>query len=364
MRRAAPWLVVPGAWLVVALLSSVVPNSVLDNGKLIRIPWRMVIAEQLRQYVWWVLLTPVAIFLARRFPFTARRPAIPIVVHVATAFASAIFITFGRMIVIPYFFAKGGPTFEMTFESVRAFIPQSMGTYALIVTITMGFDTYRRFLMKQKEAAELEAQLARAQLSLLRMQLEPHFLFNTLHTISALVDVAPADARRMITLLSELLRDTLDAQEKSTVGLSDELDWIERYLDIQQIRYGDHLRIEMNIDPRSLPMSVPALILQPLVENVIKHGVDRAKNAVTISVGSSVENEQLRLTVVDNAGGMPDGAKPSENIGLRNTRQRLHNLFGKRHTFSLESLGGTVRATIEIPAEIRVDQQAEAPTRG
>ena len=198
------------------------------------------------------------------------------------------------------------------------------------------------YLLETRERARTQEQLAEAQLHSLRLQLQPHFLFNTLNTIIALIGPEPRAAERMVAGLSELLRASLRLADEQEVPLARELDHLQLYVDIQQTRFGDRLDVDMEVDPAVRSALVPSLLLQPLVENAIRHGISPRATGGRISVRATRDADELRLEVQDDGVGMPatDGLPAREGVGLRNTRERLRRLHGKRHRFAYESRPG------------------------
>ena len=199
------------------------------------------------------------------------------------------------------------------------------------------------YLGETRERARAQEQLAEAQLHSLRLQLQPHFLFNTLNTIVALIGAEPRAAERMVAGLSELLRASLRLADEQEVPLARELDHLQLYVDIQQTRFGDRLDVDMDVDPAVRSALVPSLLLQPLVENAIRHGISPRAAGGRISVRASRDADELRLEVQDDGVGAStrDGALPREGVGLGNTRERLRRLHGKRHRFAYESRPGS-----------------------
>jgi two-component system LytT family sensor kinase len=185
------------------------------------------------------------------------------------------------------------------------------------------------------------------------MQLHPHFLFNTLNGIAGLVrDQRNREAVQMLAGLSDLLRYTLESAGKQEVSLREELDFLELYLDIQQMRFPDRLRVEMRVAPETLDALVPNLILQPLVENAVRHGVAVRASAGTVGVAAEREDGLLWVTVYDDGPGLKDGrtASAEGGIGLSNTRARLEQLYGARHRFGVRNReGGGTEAVLAIP---------------
>jgi two-component system LytT family sensor kinase len=196
-------------------------------------------------------------------------------------------------------------------------------------------------------AAELEGRLTEVRLEALRLQLHPHFLFNTLNAISAFVGVEPERARRMIAWLGELLRRTLDGGTTAELPLSQELEFLAPYLEIQRIRFGDRLSIEVEVIDGAGVGLIPTLMLQPLVENAVEHGVKRTRDAARVRLSAVRAGDRLRLEIADNGPGPAGGG---QGVGLANTRARLAGLYGSAHRFELRAVetGGTV-VTIEVP---------------
>jgi two-component system, LytTR family, sensor kinase len=212
----------------------------------------------------------------------------------------------------------------------------------------------------QAQAAQLQAQLADARLSALRMQLNPHFLFNTLHAISALVERDPRGVRRMIARLSELLRTTLDADDQE-VPLHQEIAFNERYLEIMQIRFQGHLEVETHVPADVREAMVPNFILQPLVENAVKHGVSKINEPGHIEISARREGGQLIVTLRDNGPVIAGEPSPTEGIGLRNTRARLAQLYGNDQSLTLRPApdGGLI-AEVALPFHTQADLRATA----
>lgn len=212
------------------------------------------------------------------------------------------------------------------------------------------------------QAAQLQAQLADARLSALRTQLNPHFLFNTLNAVSALVERDPRGVRRMIARLSELLRTSLDEADEPEVPLQREITFIDRYLEVMQIRFQGRLHVRMHADPEVSAALVPNLILQPLVENAVKHGVSKTVGAGRIEIRAQRVGERVVLSVHDNGPGLPGGKTPAtEGVGLRNTRLRLAQLYGSDQSLTLRSAdGGGLIAEVSIPYHTQADLRIAA----
>jgi signal transduction histidine kinase len=222
--------------------------------------------------------------------------------------------------------------------------------YWVIVAVSNAFDYYRKYRERELHASELEKGLAQAKLQALQMQLNPHFLFNTLHSISSLMhkDIEAAD--RMITRLSDLLRAALDSAGTQEVPLQQELKLLELYLAIEKIRFGSRLTVKINIPPETLGAQVPSLILQPLVENAIRHGIEPRSRPGCIELRAQRQDGTLALAVSDDGAGLDLREEIKEGVGLSNTRARLRELYGAAHRFELfRDTSGGVRVELSLP---------------
>jgi len=215
---------------------------------------------------------------------------------------------------------------------------------------SIAFDYYRKYRERELRTAELEKRLVQAKLQTLQMQLNPHFLFNTLHSISSLMhkDVEAAD--KMITRLGDLLRAALAGADTQEVTLRQELNLLQLYLSIEQIRFGNRLSVKMEIAPDTLEAQVPNLILQPLVENAIRHGIEPRARPGCIELRSQRQDSRLALVVSDNGAGISGNGAVKEGVGLSNTRARLRELYGETHRFELVGgPAGGMRVEVSIP---------------
>jgi LytS/YehU family sensor histidine kinase len=233
------------------------------------------------------------------------------------------------------------------------FIIESMIFWA-VIAIIHGILFYRRWQEREQLAAELRVRLSEAQLEVLRGQLRPHFLFNTLNSISTLVHSDPASADRMVVQLADLLRASLETSGKHEIPLAEELALLERYLGIMRVRHEDRLSVAIRTTPRARGALVPHFILQPLVENAIEHGIARRAGAGRIVIDVIDEDEMLRLRVGDDGCGVDQpangGYAPDEGVGLGNTRLRLRQLYGEAHSFAIcRGDDGGALVTIRIP---------------
>jgi signal transduction histidine kinase len=304
-------------------------------------------------YVWAVLSLPIG-WLARRFRFDDVNWGRHVAVHLGASGACSLVYMVVRAWVGQVQSRLGGQpvSFTETFNPllVKTF-HLNLLIYWVIVSVHHAFDYYREVQERELRAAELEKRLVQARLQALQMQLNPHFLFNTLHAIAALMHKDLEAAERMITRLSDLLRYALDSTEAQEVPLGQELDFLRRYLEIEQTRFGDRLVVRFDIAAETLGALVPNLILQPLVENAIRHGIEPRAKPGCIDLRAWRENGRLKLEVRDNGVGLAPGRRPEEGVGLSNTRARLQQLYGDgQHRFGLDNASGAGLAVcLEIP---------------
>jgi LytS/YehU family sensor histidine kinase len=224
--------------------------------------------------------------------------------------------------------------------------------YLSILGATYILDSRRRLADQQMETARLNEQLSKAQLDALRHQIEPHFLFNALNAVASLVrENRNDDAVGMIAGLSDLLRHVLHDSRRQQVPLGEELDVLEKYMAIQKVRFSDRLHVELNIPTDLLPAQIPSLLLQPLVENALKHGVSKWAQGGWVRIAASRENDNLTLSVYNDGPELsPDWKTISPGVGLSNLQNRLESLYGKRFQFELASAAsGGVEARVSIP---------------
>lgn len=300
------------------------------------------------------LLTPLVIWVARRYPVdrTTWRRNVWIHLGAATLYSATAkvawdFVGRGEM---PPYLARG-------FDAQGLFWSLSMGfsfgiaLYGGIVLALWASEYYRRYQEQVVTAAQLQTQLVQAQLHALRSQLDPHFLFNALNSISELVHEDPDTAERMIVRLSQLLRRSLETSRAQEVPLDEELQFLDLYLDIERTRFDDRLTVDMEIDAEARRALVPNLILQPLVENAIRHGIAKRVTADgRITIAAERQNGSLLMRVVDNGAGLVGHVTPiREGVGLSATRGRLEKLYGEAQQLELRSSEAGVEARILIP---------------
>jgi hypothetical protein len=346
--------IIAGFWLCFGLL----------NGSQLYLGLRMenFPASAARIYAWsvvswgsWALLTPPVLWLGRRFPLERATWPRTLPIHfgacVLIAAAHIAFFEYMTVLIAPYGLEKHPrPFWDMFLGRATTVFHLELLIYGATLGLAYAVNYYVRFRERETRAAQLEAQLTQAQLQALKMQLHPHFLFNTLNGIAGLVrDNRNKAAVDMLVGLSDLLRYTLENAGKQEVPLSEELEFLELYLNIQQMRFPDRLSIELHIAPETLRALVPNLLLQPLVENAIRHGIAPRATRGTVGVRAAHAAEVLQLEVYDDGPGLRADGNTRKGIGLTNTRARLAQLYGAAHSFSVTSRaeGGTsVRLSI------------------
>ncbi|MDX1419593.1 MAG: histidine kinase [Rubricoccaceae bacterium] len=330
------------------------------------------------EYGLWAALTPLIFALARRLPLERTAVLRRIALLLGLALAGAALVQLVELFVLRPLLAPdlpfgrgprppgapGGP-FRPTPADVlvRLWFVDEFVVFVAVLAAGYARDYFLRYRERAARTALLEAQLAEARLAALRMQLNPHFLFNTLHAVSALVERDPGGARLVVARLSALLRHALDGTPAQEVPLRDELDALRLFLDIQRVRFGDGLVVEEDVEPAALDALVPALLLQPLVENAVEHGVSRVEGAPgRLAITARVEHGPPRHLVVrvrDNGPGPePEAVRQATGVGLANTRSRLAALYGDAATLRLTATEDGAEAVVALPCRTASDLPA------
>jgi two-component sensor histidine kinase len=351
------------AWTIFGLLlanQSYIQSAI--GGR--QMPVIVALRPGLLEALLWALTTVAIFWLARRFPLDRRRVLRGIAVHLVAAIAIAAART-GIMVVLGWYVPWVRPRiFSMQFWGTSS---QNFLFYALLLGIAHMVVYYRRYREREHAAAQLARGLTEARLQALKMQLQPHFLFNTLNAISALIPADAKPARRMVARLGDLLRTTLEHEDTQEVTLREELAFLEPYLEIEQARLEDRLTVVMKIAPETLDARVPHLLLQPLVENAVRHGIAARIEPGTVEISASrgPDDRFLQLEIRDDGGGLDrdSEARPRRGVGLINIRSRLEQLYGSEHRFKLENqAAGGVLVRISLP--FRRAEQAGDTTAG
>jgi len=312
----------------------------------------------------WLALTPFVLYLAKRFPLERRRWLKHSLTHLlASALFALLHLALYVSVALRVAPDANQQTFFTAFRSI--FITNfhfDLLTYWSIVGLSHALDYYRKYRERERHTLQLETRLAQAQLDALRMQLHPHFLFNTLNSISILMTEDVKLARRMLTRLSDLLRKSLENNGEHEVALRDELEFLESYLEIEQTRFQDRLTVHIRVDPAALDARVPNLILQPLVENAIRHGIAPRASCGTVEIRAERQNGMIELQVSDDGMGVGGASVESlmKGIGLSNTQARLEQLYGAQASFELrERDEGGLTVTIAIPFRSQFSRDGE-----
>ncbi len=307
------------------------------------------------------LLTPPALWFCWRFPIERGRQVSRFLLHVVASLLFAASYVSIRVVVYPLRYEGATlPVNTHTWERIflMRLFDSTVNTYGMIAIFGHLMLYYHRFRERELRSAQLEGKLAQAQLAALKMQLHPHFLFNTLNAVSALTRDNPRGAEDMLARLSDLLRMALAAGAEQEIPLRAELDFIGRYLAIEQIRFADSLTIQLDAAPDTLDAFVPNMLLQPLVENALRHGIAQQALGGRLEIRAWREEDELCLRVHDTGPGFPANLSrySGEGIGLRNTRSRLEHLYPGNHLLSLLNEPGGAVAMIRFPLRFENDR--------
>jgi two-component system LytT family sensor kinase len=345
------WALIFGCWTFLALLFS--GPQLIQAVRLRRVSdgWDTVLGELVFAYLW-LALTPLAIWLSKSFRIEGGQRFKSLTIHfLACVVFLLLQVLLFTVVSIPFgWYLQIRPFWTRYFLLILNFTPSNVMFYWGVIGIEHARDYYQKLQERELRASQLEAQLAQSQLQVLKMQLHPHFLFNTLNAISALIRESPDEADEMVSRLGDLLRMTLETAGLQEVPFKKELEFLKHYLNIEQTRFQDRLKIEMVIEPETLDGLVPSMILQPLVENSVRHGVAPRPEGGCIKIKAWRDNSLLRLEVEDDGPGLSGDTPPKERVGLTNTRARVSNLYGNEHGLKLRHApGGGLVVSLSIP---------------
>lgn len=363
--RLRSGVAVLAVWTVLGLIESG-KAYVLQSLRGVPLPWWRALLNNMPWWYTWALLTPLVFVMARRFPIERGRWLLASGAHVL----AALVISSAHLLIEGTIFFYTAAVLVNPAARLGAMLGNFFAQYLMLNILTYGalvggysaWDFYRRFREREVRAAQLEARAARlerlmteAQLEALRMQLQPHFLFNTLNAIAGLVRRHEnAGAIRMLARLGDLLRLTLERDSPQRIPLLEELEFLDHYLEIERSRFADRLTVEVAVPDALGDALVPTLLLQPLVENAVRHGVARTPGPGHVVIRAERRGATLELEVEDSGPGFPgDSLTPSrEGVGLANTRARLQQLYGARAELEACNLPqGGARVAVRLPYE-------------
>jgi signal transduction histidine kinase len=337
---------VSAAWFVPATLAALraLAQGLLGGGD--GPTWRFVVWEG-GDWLIYALLTPAVFWLARRHPLTKGSIARRVPLHLGASIVLCAAWALGGVLLSMALFGSppfGGSAIDWFLTS----LPFGVAVYFAVLGVEHAIFYFVEARERETQAARLAALLADARLGALRMQLQPHFLFNSLNAIAVIVrDRDTATATRMLEHLGEMLRRVMRPDRPQEVTLADELEFVRQYLGIEQVRFSDRLRPSFAIEPGVLGAAVPEFLLQPLVENAVRHGLAQRSTATLLRVEARREGDDLVLSVIDDG---PGPAAPAEGVGLGTTRERLAALYGDRARLELvQTPEGGARVTVRLP---------------
>ena len=321
--------------------------------------WPRLLELQLLFWYLWLALTPLVFAIASHSRIDAKPIAQRLVAWTALAVAFAALHTLLYLVGWIVLERLRAQPVEMNFGGAwwwhfQRTIAQDCLAFALIAAAYQVVESYRRERDRERVEADLSMRLATAELGLLRMQLQPHFLFNTLNAVSSLMETDREGARTLLADLGHLFRLSLDRLGQREVKLIEEIDFVQRYLDVQRLRFGQRLRVEVTIQEDVEDAWVPSLILQPLVENAMRHGVESRPGEVTVRIGAALEGDQVRMVVEDRGSQQRVERTPAgAGIGLPNTLRRLRQMYGSEARMTAVGDGLSYTATIALPFRSR-----------
>ncbi|HSA55006.1 MAG TPA: histidine kinase [Gemmatimonadaceae bacterium] len=350
LRRVAA--LIAAACLVPAALDGWQSYMQARLGGSARVPWGLM-AFQAGEWIILGALTPIAYLLGTRFPLRPPWLRHHVAVHLGgalvlcVAWASAGIGLRAVLGMLP----TDMPLSRHAASWMLTSLPWSVFMYFTVLGCVMAFAYFFEAKEREAQTARLTAQVAQARLGALRMQLHPHFLFNSLNAVQVLIrDRRNADANLVVDRLSDILRHVLSQGDAQEVPLAEEVEILRKYLAIEVVRFPDRLTVQWDITIAAAAGLVPSFVLQPLVENALRHGVAAMSQRGTVSIAARVENATLVLLVAND---VPDDAVPAPNggsgVGLANTRERLKTLYGDRASLTLSREAGRVSVTIRLP---------------
>ncbi len=350
------WMWIGSIWLGFGLVDAMQTVFVM-RGEGMHHAWVRLFWTCLVGWIPWALATPFVLWLGRRFPPVKLRPVWIWVVHLAACagvgLTFAAWMTWLDFAFNPYARSSSPGTFtHVWFGKFDSGILSFLVLYGAIVTVSYVLDSRERLALQQTETARLNEMLSKAQLDALRRQIEPHFLFNTLNAVAGLVREGRNDAAvGMIVGLSDFLRRVLQGSNDQQVPLGEEMAFAQKYLDIQKVRFAERLQLSVDVPRELYPAQVPSLILQPMVENAVKHGIAKRAQGGAIRIAASRSDGILTLSVCNDGPSLPVGWEMARSgIGMSNVRTRLQSLYGDAFELSMRNQdAGGVEVSVSLP---------------
>ena len=353
--KPARWLWIALIWLGIALFSAVQYVLVMRAEGMLH-SWTRLSVTLLLSWLIWALATPLVLRLGRQYPPIRPRPISAWLVHIAAwviiGLVSAAWEAFLLEWLNPMLKSPApGPFRSLWLDTLYNEVLLYLSLYAALLAISYILESKERLIRQQIETARLNEQFSKAQLDALRRQIEPHFLFNALNAISGLVREKRNDAAvTMIAGLSEFLRKVVDTSDRHEVPLGEEVQFLQKYLDIQKVRFADRLQLSVEVPKELFAAQVPSLILQPIAENAIKHGISKDARGGLIRVTAYRANGWLTLGVYNDGPSLPtDWDNSQSGIGIANLRNRLRAMFGDAFQLSLRNQAAGVEVLISVP---------------
>jgi two-component system, LytTR family, sensor kinase len=353
--RSHRWIWIASIWLGFGLIDAT-QTVVMMHAEGMHHPWSKLFLTSVLEWLPWAVATPFIMRLGQRFPPQALRaprawlPHLAACATVGVAFSG--WASLLNVLLHPYDKSPLGPFHVLWLHNFTGGILSFLVIYAAVLAVSYSLDSAARLARQQTETARLNEQLSKAQLNALRHQIEPHFLFNTLNSVSALVRENRNDAAvTMIARLSDLLRRVLDDSGRQQAPLAEEMEFAGRYLDIQKVRFVDRLQLSVDIPAELLPARVPTLVLQLMVENAIKHGIAKRAQGGAIRIAAARNNGTLTLSVYNDGPALPLNFNALQSgIGISNMRTRLEGLYGDAFTLNMQNRPpGGVEVSVSVP---------------
>lgn len=354
---------VVAAWAVLGLLSSF-DSYLLGLVEGTPRGFGSALVRQMPRWLLWAALTPVVLWLGRRVPFRRRRWWIPVGFHAAAGTGIAlVHLALTFLLLLPQMpdLAPGQDPWRLFALFLASQLHFGLLGYGTILGVGFAVEYHRRLLARDVREAHLEAQLVQSRLRALQNRLHPHFLFNTLHTASVLIDDRPKDARRVLSRLGDVLRNLLERTDVREIPLAHEIELLKPYLEVQEIRFHDRLSVDLDVPAEVASVRVPSFLLQPLVENAVAHGIGSRAGTGRVEIRARRRNDALEIRVANTHVGRPPPPpeKWTSGIGLSTTRERLDRRYGGDADLELAVDGELTTATVSLPWRPREQAKSE-----